>query len=601
MPELRSRKEWQQLLDEWRGQAERASALGGVVTGASLATPWYVGGLKEGIPRAAANLPSWGEAREMARRAAVERGEDSYNLLQAAGQWGRGALGAFGEGMEHGARTLPGGRAVTDIYQQAVDRAAQEGVSPWAILGADVLVPGPDMAAIKAFHGSPHTFSKFDINKLGSGEGAAAFGRGLYFAEAPGVAKDYARRLGRSTTSAGKVGDAPYSPDNPVHAAARRRYSVNRIHRKSDVEVAQQYRETAAQYRAEAEGKTEWADRERALADARWQDAAADALERGDVPEYKPTKPEGGLYEVTLDVDHEDLLDWDLPFDEQPPKVKAALEKLIGSDTPKGVGNDIIKVLREQGVDPWSLIEPGRMRKYRERGDEGLSTLLSELARYSSGSLGKTPSDAFGPGGFRLGNPQWAAPEASHRLKVALGEGDAAHLMHRAEGASGLNSGETVYRKLQNIYGSEEAAVQALQEAGIPGLRFLDQMSRPASKGPRPQALLTGKGELFRPRGQTEIDVVEGARVAGGLSPYIEEMRRTVNRFKEFAEQAASQKLVETADSLGSDVGHKEALLRVARRLEKEGVHLGDKPLTRNIVMFGDELIEIDKLQKGVR
>ena len=50
-------------------------------------------------------------------------------------------------------------------------------------------------AGITAWHGSPHTFEKFDMSKVGTGEGAQVYGHGMYFAEAPEVAKEYQRRL----------------------------------------------------------------------------------------------------------------------------------------------------------------------------------------------------------------------------------------------------------------------------------------------------------------------------------------------------------------------------------------------------------------------
>ena len=45
------------------------------------------------------------------------------------------------------------------------------------------------------FHGTPHKFDKFDLEKIGTGEGAQAYGHGLYFAESPGVAKSYQNQL----------------------------------------------------------------------------------------------------------------------------------------------------------------------------------------------------------------------------------------------------------------------------------------------------------------------------------------------------------------------------------------------------------------------
>lgn len=49
----------------------------------------------------------------------------------------------------------------------------------------------PGIAELIAYHGSPHKFKKFDASKIGTGEGAQAYGHGLYFAENPAVAKSY--------------------------------------------------------------------------------------------------------------------------------------------------------------------------------------------------------------------------------------------------------------------------------------------------------------------------------------------------------------------------------------------------------------------------
>ena len=51
------------------------------------------------------------------------------------------------------------------------------------------------------YHGSPHKFDKFDSSKIGTGEGAQAYGHGLYFAESPDVAKQYADNVRPVTPS----------------------------------------------------------------------------------------------------------------------------------------------------------------------------------------------------------------------------------------------------------------------------------------------------------------------------------------------------------------------------------------------------------------
>jgi len=63
-----------------------------------------------------------------------------------------------------------------------------------AALGGKFLAPAL-AGAIKAYHGSPYKFDKFDMSKIGTGEGAQAYGHGLYFAESPRVAADYKKNV----------------------------------------------------------------------------------------------------------------------------------------------------------------------------------------------------------------------------------------------------------------------------------------------------------------------------------------------------------------------------------------------------------------------
>jgi hypothetical protein len=81
------------------------------------------------------------------------------------------------------------------------------------------MVPGlkPGVQAvrqgIRAYHGSPHDFEKFDLSKIGTGEGAQAYGHGLYFAEKEGVAKDYRDKLsGNLPKLSNRIGEPPIYP-----------------------------------------------------------------------------------------------------------------------------------------------------------------------------------------------------------------------------------------------------------------------------------------------------------------------------------------------------------------------------------------------------
>ena len=47
---------------------------------------------------------------------------------------------------------------------------------------------------IIAFHGSGADFNQFRMDKIGTGEGAQAFGYGLYFTDSEDIAKFYKNR-----------------------------------------------------------------------------------------------------------------------------------------------------------------------------------------------------------------------------------------------------------------------------------------------------------------------------------------------------------------------------------------------------------------------
>lgn len=48
-----------------------------------------------------------------------------------------------------------------------------------------------EFGGLRLYHGSPHDFDKFSMDKIGTGEGAQAYGHGLYFADNETVARTY--------------------------------------------------------------------------------------------------------------------------------------------------------------------------------------------------------------------------------------------------------------------------------------------------------------------------------------------------------------------------------------------------------------------------
>ena len=61
----------------------------------------------------------------------------------------------------------------------------------------DVIKDGDDLILR---HGTPHDFSKFQLEKIGTGEGKQAFGYGLYFTDGSKIAEQYAKKLSEDKT-----------------------------------------------------------------------------------------------------------------------------------------------------------------------------------------------------------------------------------------------------------------------------------------------------------------------------------------------------------------------------------------------------------------
>ena len=93
-------------------------------------------------------------------------------------------------------------RAGTTALERLMARSTMGGVNR----------PAAQTGAIEnLWHGSPHTFDRFDLSKIGTGEGAQAYGHGAYLAESPDVAKRYADDLSKNKTF---VDGVPITPDD---------------------------------------------------------------------------------------------------------------------------------------------------------------------------------------------------------------------------------------------------------------------------------------------------------------------------------------------------------------------------------------------------
>jgi hypothetical protein len=204
--------------------------------------------------------------------------------------------------------------------------------------------------AITAYHGSPHDFDEFDMGKIGTGEGAQAYGHGLYFAESEDVARGYRDALSKQVTLDGKP-MLSHPSDGPVGQAENsiaRAVSNGEDPASAISREAKEWRDAAQSYRDAGVGQTPDVARS-AEQTARSFEDVANAIEAQDPSRF--VKNTGSMYEVNIDATADDFLDWDKPLSEQP-------ESFI----------DIVK-----NADFTGLPEGGRLRRTIEawRKNEG--------------------------------------------------------------------------------------------------------------------------------------------------------------------------------------------------------------------------------------
>jgi hypothetical protein len=199
-----------------------------------------------------------------------------------------------------------GGGVVDDAARFAEEALTGIGYSPSVNALADMgqRFAYDEDGAIRAWHGSPHDFDRFSMDKIGTGEGAQAYGHGLYFAESPDVARAYREALAPSTdvyTINGQPVDWDMLGDPEKTALGMFRPGRDPQGLLAKVEQAAE----------SAGGGTPYQQRLiAALRDYMGKDVS-----------YTEA-PSGRLYEVEIAANPEDFLDWDAPLSAQPEKVR---------------------------------------------------------------------------------------------------------------------------------------------------------------------------------------------------------------------------------------------------------------------------------------
>lgn len=208
---------------------------------------------------------------------------------------------------------------------------------------------GAGSEGLVAFHGTPHAVDAFDIGRIGTGEGAQAFGHGLYFAEDKGLADWYRRVL-----SQGDMTPDLEATLTDLHETIKARQATVQDMARGGYPIG-----------------TPEADAAIAPHDARIAELNKQLSDHGEARD-------GNLYQVIVKSDRKAMLDWDKPLDVQTPQVQQGLRAmgLMGDD---GI----------QGADLGSSLSPTTAESaaaFRANGINGVQYLDAKSRRAGEGT-----------------------------------------------------------------------------------------------------------------------------------------------------------------------------------------------------------------------
>lgn len=161
----------------------------------------------------------------------------------------------------------------------------------------------------KAFHGSPHDFDKFDASKIGTGEGAQAYGHGLYFAGKKEVADHYRGKLANPVEDARLIARKHGLNTTTEGIAQQDEYARASMRIAKDASITRDQKITALEHQVPPARKLT-------------------AEQRGKIIDEVAANKGGRGYEVELAPKEHEYLDWDKPLSEQSPHVREAISKV---------------------------------------------------------------------------------------------------------------------------------------------------------------------------------------------------------------------------------------------------------------------------------
>lgn len=253
----------------------------------------------------------------------------------------------------------PNQAAYLQGYQQGEPLAYLGAATPFAApavaAGAKAVAPKAGMALenymasqgllqpLTAYHGTPHTIrGKFDISKVGTGEGAQVFGHGMYFAESPTVAEFYKNVL--------KTKD-----QDIINNAIERLVYVNNKDTSKIADALRMEGFNPERITPELENSI------KKIVQA--TDPTTNTVSKAGINEYanlsKLVPEQGNLYKVDIPDEYiPNMLDWDKPLREQP-----EILKTLGFDVKK---YDKLKAQRNAMPEKFDIDIPEELAQYNK-------------------------------------------------------------------------------------------------------------------------------------------------------------------------------------------------------------------------------------------
>lgn len=393
---------------------------------------------------------------------------------------------------------------------------------------------GPSTLFQPLYHGSPHDFERFSLQHVGTGEGAAAFGWGLYFAENRDVAAGYHDRLaGDPQVRRMKIGSLVVGQMND--------FDYTRFAHVSDLEnIRASLTEDLLTDPLALLGAGEHGFREHVLEkldqrikdyETEWPEGVAPAKElraalaKPGALSIQFDPKSGGVYQVDIPDEHiAKMLDWDAPLEKQPAPVKELVREALkekGYLRPNDNGPRVLL----SGFREWKIAEGGMAEGATGEGAYNLlvqaatDRIAKPLLEERKALEAKYPSLPVTQRLFGEHPERFTGPEAKEDFQrfVAL------------NGAIEKARDEA----------SKQASLQ-LAAAGVPGLRYLDAGSRDTGKGTRNVVVfddsivtLTHKdGKPFTPAERKEFFQGQGPQERRGSIQIAPNRQITINLFE---------------------------------------------------------------------